>query len=145
MPNATAMTRVAVIWTATGWAEQEMTSRLAKWIASLDYADEMAEREWHKHNVTATDLGLASMGGFEGPRLDFGLLLGESATWDGPGHTTHETPAGVTRCRGCGHLAEMPPYAYCLYCDRCGQEARIPRPSAPPPAPHRDGRLKGGR
>lgn len=65
-------------------------------------------------------------GPFEGPRMSYSLLLGESPTWAGPESLRLYWTDGRVTCRMCGHLRRMPGYAYCLACDRCGRSHLIP-------------------
>lgn len=74
-------------------------------------------------DVTALDDD--APGWFEGPRLRFSWLIGESPTWAGPWSLRITAADGSIVCRFCGHLAKMPSYAYCLGCDRCGREALL--------------------
>lgn len=65
-------------------------------------------------------------------RYHFALLLGEGRPcWSSDGGwLAVETPGGlVWVCVDCWRYARLPVYAYCLTCDRCGQDHRISRPS----------------
>jgi hypothetical protein len=84
-------------------------------------------------------------GPFEGPRLSFSWLLGESPTWSGPESVTLYYPEGQALCRFCFHLRRMPAYAYCLGCDRAGRQHLIPPAPLRKRVKARKGeRLKGG-
>lgn len=77
------------------------------------------------------DEGDDEFGPFEGPRLHYSLLLGESPTWSGPESLWLYFLDGQRVCRFCFHLSKMPAYAYCLHCDRAGREMLIgPAPLA---------------
>lgn len=62
-------------------------------------------------------------------RYHFSLLLGESTPlWTGSGLWI-EVEGGEFICGGCWRYAKLPVYAYCLNCDRCGQDHRIATPT----------------
>lgn len=78
---------------------------------------------------------------WEGPRFTFSLLLGEGR----PGWMGGETIDDRGRCGLC-HGAKLPPWAYCLACDRCGRDGSIPTPGeAVRRRAHRPARSKDGR
>ena len=65
-------------------------------------------------------------------RYHFALLLGEGRPcWSSDGGwLAVETPGGlVWVCVDCWQYARLPSYAYCLTCDRCGQDHRIATPT----------------
>ena len=115
-------------------------------------------RRERRRTVTFTEVGIdpnriedprsprnEEYGPFEGPRLSYSLLLGESPTWSGPESLVLRWDEGQELCRFCHQYAKMPAYAYCLACDRAGRAHLIP------PAPlrarvsrRRDARLRGG-
>lgn len=118
--------RVVIVHDDGTRVEAEVTPRLAAELRRMGWAEEKAEKRHRRRQKTETDLGV-NLSGWEGPRLSFGLLLGASRTWDGPGKRMVEVD-GQKRCRGCGQFAKMPAHAYCIEdgCDRCGREWLIP-------------------
>lgn len=63
--------------------------------------------------------------------LKFRWLVGESRTWNGPASLRKRGFArGKMVDMGCAlcNDAPLPMHAYCLGCDRCGDELRIPSP-----------------
>lgn len=66
------------------------------------------------------------------PRYHFALLLGESrAGWSQAEQVIPVVaPDGtIGVCIDCWRYARLPAYAYCLNCDRCGQDHRIATPT----------------
>lgn len=89
---------------------------------------------------------------WEGPRLSFSLLLGESAVWAGPDSLRLYDETGAPReCRFCGSAPRLPDYSYCLGCDRSGKDRHVPPPSeldlkkrVEGRKTYRKGKLRGG-
>lgn len=84
---------------------------------------------------------------WSGPRLAFRWLLGEGWPWSGGLALWEHIPdpsSGEmrTRCRFCKGNT-LPHYAYCLGCDRCGRELRIPPPVERALARHKAEARKG--
>src|SRR5215218_10310395 len=60
---------------------------------------------------------------WEGPRFTFSLFLGEHRPgWNGGVSIDERGNCGIC------HNHRLPPYVYCLGCDRCGRDAAIPSP-----------------
>lgn len=123
----------------------ELKPDMADAIRMLDERLRKRETRRKKQEKTFSEMGinprdLASP--WQGPRLSFAWLIGESRTWPGP-----PTPKAGAKCDFC-QGRKLPLYAYCLRCDRCGRDLLIPRPSkvelARIRAPKDDG-LKGGK
>lgn len=125
--------------------DARMERRDRKWRRRTQAASQIGQRDdpYYLDTVSADLVVDARWGEWEGPRLHFHVLLGTSATWDGP-ESRWVKVRGRWRCRGCGQFrGRLPASHYCLYCDRCGREHLIPSPTVRR-RPRRDGRLLGG-
>jgi hypothetical protein len=101
------------------------------------------ERGWRTRHATFTDTEIgdveakpvpmlaAGASDWEGPRYQFGLLLGLDRAWP-----LAEDPCG---------RRDLTPGEYCLGCDRSGQDLHIPGPGAVARRrAHHKGPLRGG-
>lgn len=147
-------TQVVVIYHDDGSITRcEIDATMARKLRRLEWADQKHEQRREAARIKAgvgrestfTDLRF-DVSRWEGPRFRFELLLGLGHPWDGP-DAQRVMVAGRRRCRYCGHLRRLSGGTYCLGCDRCGREAKIPRPTAAemarPKVPTCDG-LRGG-
>jgi predicted Fe-S protein YdhL (DUF1289 family) len=111
----------SVIWV-------EMRPETAEIIRRLDESAKRRETRRKAREKTFSEMGMDEgkiRGGnpWEGPRLRFRWLVGESRTWDGEAVGSW-IPGLPQFCRIC-YGAELPAHAYCLGCDRTGRDEVI--------------------
>lgn len=105
-----------------------------------------AEKRWERRHIAFRDIGAedakpldvaedspdlpinrrklrSGASQWEGPRLRFDRLLGESTVWDGPPGRDAKR-----RCEFC-HSAPLEPHEYCLGCDKCGRDYMVRKPT----------------
>ena len=121
---------------AKGFLQELLVSRAqARVVGAVRQATRREAKKWRAQHISFTDAKIdegrvvekpapkTDDGGYpwEGPRLHFALLLGSDPTWPLP-----DPVDGL--CPGCGG-GQVPAIAYCLACDRSGQDHRIDPPS----------------
>lgn len=103
----------------------EMRPEMADMLRRLDESAQRRETRRKAREKTFSEIGIdqgkiGEGNAWEGPRLRFTWLVGESRTWDG--EPVGPWVAGLPEfCRIC-FGAELPGYAYCLGCDRTGRD-----------------------
>jgi hypothetical protein len=99
--------------------EPKLKERLLRKAESVEKIAEARARYWG-----------GSANAWEGPRLGFAWLVGESPTWSGPESVwLWDSERAAWVCRFCSHLERLPAVAYCLGCDRSGRDRAIGEPT----------------
>ena len=122
---------------AKGFLRELLVSRAqARVVGAVRQATRREAKKWRAQHISFTDAKIdggrlvekpapktADDGGYpwEGPRFHFAILLGSGPTWPLP-----DPVDGL--CPGCGG-GQVPAIAYCLACDRSGQDQKIDPPS----------------
>lgn len=127
--------------------EHDMTESWARRIQRMDWAEERADKRYRAKHKSLSRKKLAGVSEADkaalrraqmakpcecadpGPFFHCGVLLGVSATWDGPDGWCVDFGADDApdwRCRGCGNIrGDLPGGYYCLHCDRSGADWQI--------------------